>query len=187
MKFRLNTLSLAIVASATLLSTNAFAEGHQTHVQCGSGGPVRNSLGECVLAAGGASVEGCGEVKMMNVSFGADAFFDFNESTLKPAGREKLNQLANDIAPLNVQSVEVVGHTDSIGSESYNQRLSEARARSAANHLVTRGVSAGVISARGMGELQPIAPNRNADGSDNPAGRAQNRRVDVNVVAEKAQ
>jgi OOP family OmpA-OmpF porin len=121
-------------------------------------------------------------VSALNLS--ADAFFDFDKANLKPEGRASLDQLAGEMSSADVQSIDIVGHTDSIGSEAYNQGLSERRAQSAADYLIGRGVNGSLITARGAGELQPIAPNRNPDGSDNPEGRAQNRRVDITVVAQ---
>ena len=115
------------------------------------------------------------------LSLAADANFDFDKSELKPAGRASLDQLVSDMRQVNVSSIDIIGHTDSIGSEEYNQGLSERRAASAANYLVQQGVNPGLISTSGRGELQPIASNATAE------GRAQNRRVDIAVDATRAQ
>jgi OOP family OmpA-OmpF porin len=78
--------------------------------------------------------------------------------------------------------VEVAGHTDAIGTAEYNQGLSERRARAVYDYLTSHGVDASRISGpNGYGETRPIAPNTNADGSDNPEGRARNRRTELNV------
>jgi OOP family OmpA-OmpF porin len=75
--------------------------------------------------------------------------------------------------------VRVDGHTDSVGSTAANQQLSDRRARSVVEYLVAVGVDAGRLHPRGFGEAWPIAPNANPDGSDDPDGRARNRRVEV--------
>jgi len=78
-------------------------------------------------------------------------------------------------------SVVIEGHTDSIGSETYNQRLSERRAEAVRQYLVERGVAASRLETRGYGESQPIAPNTTPEGKDNPEGRALNRRAELKV------
>ena len=78
--------------------------------------------------------------------------------------------------------VEVAGHTDSKGTEPYNQALSDRRARAVYDYLTSHGIDAGRLSGpTGYGETRPIAPNSNEDGSDNPEGRARNRRTELNV------
>ena len=191
MNINLSKLSLGFAASVTLLAASSLAFGQESFVQCSSGGPVKNSYGECVIAAGGAPLPDCLPAQeaaaapapapaptVTGLSLDADVFFDFDRSDLKPAGQSRLSQLASEMSQASVQSVDIVGHTDSIGSEAYNQGLSERRAQSAADYLVGQGVNPGVISARGAGELQPIADNSTAD------GRARNRRVDITVVAQ---
>jgi outer membrane protein OmpA-like peptidoglycan-associated protein len=76
-------------------------------------------------------------------------------------------------------SISIEGHTDSRGDDAYNQRLSLARAEAVKAYLVEKGVAAGRLRTVGLGETRPVAPNANADGSDNEAGRQQNRRVEV--------
>lgn len=111
-----------------------------------------------------------------NTTFGADAFFQFDKAVLKPEARTKLGELASRIQSLvNLDSIVAIGHTDSIGAAAYNQRLSVRRAQSVKNYLVKQGIPAAQIQVQGMGETQPIAPNNTR------AGRAQNRRVDIQV------
>jgi OOP family OmpA-OmpF porin len=74
----------------------------------------------------------------------------------------------------------IVGHTDSIGSDEYNQRLSERRAQAVKQYLVSKGIAASRLSTEGQGEREPIAPNTE-DGKDNPEGRAMNRRAELKV------
>jgi len=197
MKFKLGVAGLGMAASALMLaSTSVVLAQDKTFLNCGTGGAVRDPFGNCLLSLGGSAIPEC--LPMVKapmeprdgstaISLAADATFDFDKSDLKPAAQQSLAQLASDMSQLNVNSVDIVGHTDSIGSEAYNQALSERRAQSAADFMVAQGVNSGLITTRGMGELQPIAPNTNADGSDNPAGRAQNRRVDIAVDATQPQ
>lgn len=102
--------------------------------------------------------------------------FDFNSAALKPQFYPALDQVAGTMAEYNQTVVEVSGHTDSVGSDAYNQRLSEQRAESVTNYLVGKGLMRQRFEVVGMGERYPIASN------DTDAGRAQNRRVEIRVV-----
>lgn len=106
----------------------------------------------------------------------ADTFFDFDKATIKPEGRQILDQVAAQVDTLNLEALIAVGHTDSIGPEQYNQGLSERRANSVKNYLVGKGIPADRIYAEGKGELQPVASNKTRE------GRAQNRRVEIEIV-----
>ena len=124
--------------------------------------------------------DGCaeGDVRSVDVStLSADVSFAVNKSDLRPEARQILDAKAAQIIQLNdvVYDVIVVGHTDSTGSRAYNQGLSERRAASVMNYLISKGVSASVIKAHGEGEDRPIASNKTR------AGRAQNRRVEISV------
>jgi len=102
--------------------------------------------------------------------------FDFNQSTLKPQFYSALNGVASTLGEYNQTMIEVVGHTDSIGSDAVNQRLSEQRAASVAAYLTAQGVQRERIETLGAGKKYPIADN------STEAGRAQNRRVEIRVV-----
>ncbi|MEO8938460.1 MAG: outer membrane protein OmpA [Burkholderiaceae bacterium] len=119
------------------------------------------------------------------VTFAADAFFDFDKSTLKPEGKAKLDDLVSKLGAINLEVIIAVGHTDSIGSVAYNQKLSVRRAESVKAYLVSKGVEANRVYTEGKGKSQPIAPNT-INGKDNPAGRAKNRRVEIEVVGTRA-
>lgn len=110
-----------------------------------------------------------------------DVLFAFNKSDLTGDARAKIRDIAEVLESGRVQNrqVSIEGHTDSIGSDEYNQRLSERRAESVASALDREGVPQSRMQARGFGKKYPIAPNKNSDGSDNPEGRAKNRRVEV--------
>jgi len=109
-----------------------------------------------------------------------DVLFEFGKADLTGEARTKVRSIAD---VLNEQAknrrVAVEGHTDSIGSDAFNQKLSERRAENVANALESAGVSNQRVTVKGYGKRYPVAPNTNPDGTDNPAGRAKNRRVEV--------
>jgi outer membrane protein OmpA-like peptidoglycan-associated protein len=109
-----------------------------------------------------------------------NVLFEFNSARLTADARSKVAHIAT---ALNRQAagrrVSVEGHADAIGSEAYNLILSQNRAESVAREISYAGVSEAHLTTRGYGKKYPVAPNTHADGSDNPAGRAQNRRVEV--------
>lgn len=108
--------------------------------------------------------------------------FDFDKATLRPDGVVILDEAISILGRYPDLRVEVAGHTDSIGSDAYNQGLSERRSRTVYDYLTGHGIDAGrLIGPNGYGESRPIAPNTNPDGSDNPEGRARNRRSELNV------
>jgi len=119
-------------------------------------------------------------VAASKVTFAADAFFDFDKSVLKPEGRAKLDDLVSKIRDVNLEVIIAVGHTDSVGSDAYNQRLSVRRAEAVKAYLVTKGIERNRVYTEGKGEKQPVADNRTA------AGRAKNRRVEIEVVGTRA-
>jgi OOP family OmpA-OmpF porin len=101
--------------------------------------------------------------------------FDFDKATLTPAGKAKVADAARTLKDNPSIHVEVGGHTDSIGSDGYNQRLSERRAKTVAEELTRDGISASRLTVRGYGERKPVADNATE------AGRARNRRVEIVV------
>ena len=113
------------------------------------------------------------------VVFNADAFFDFDKATLKPEGRKLLDQVATQVQTINLETIIAVGHTDSIGSVAYNQKLSERRAAAVKTYLVTKGIDPNRIYTEGKGKSQPVADNKTA------AGRAKNRRVEIEIVGTR--
>ena len=102
--------------------------------------------------------------------------FAYDSATVQPQFQATLDQVAQVLSQYNETYIDVYGHTDSTGSEAYNQDLSERRAQSVASYLESRGVQAARIGTRGFGETQPIAPN------DTEEGRAANRRVEIRIV-----
>jgi OOP family OmpA-OmpF porin len=113
------------------------------------------------------------------VTFAADAFFDFDKSVLKPEGRAKLDDLVGKMSGLNLEVIIAVGHTDSVGSDAYNQKLSIRRSEAVKAYLVSKGVEKNRVYTEGKGEKQPVADNKTAE------GRAKNRRVEIEVVGTR--
>jgi outer membrane protein OmpA-like peptidoglycan-associated protein len=109
-----------------------------------------------------------------------DVLFDFDKSELRPEAAEALGRVAQIIRQRQPREVRIVGHTDSIGTDAYNQALSERRAASVETWLAAHaGSGLPPMQAVGHGEQEPVAPNIRPDGTDNPEGRQQNRRVEV--------
>ncbi len=185
MKLKFNNIALALAASVALAAPAFAADKVVTDPFTK---PVKDPFGKCILSIGGVEHPDCQppapapKPVKMTVSLSADAFFDFDKSNLKPAGKAELDKLVADMkTKVRVDSIDIVGHTDSKGTDAYNQRLSERRANAAKEYLVAQGVPANIIAASGKGESQPVANNATAE------GRAQNRRVDITVDAQGAQ
>ncbi len=113
------------------------------------------------------------------VTFAADAFFDFDKSVLKPEGKAKLDDLVSKMSGLNLEVIIAVGHTDSVGSDAYNQKLSVRRSEAVKAYLVGKGVEKNRVYTEGKGKKQPVADNKTAE------GRAKNRRVEIEVVGTR--
>jgi OmpA-OmpF porin, OOP family len=114
------------------------------------------------------------------VSYNADAFYDFDKATLKPEGKQALDELYSKLGGMNVEVVIAVGHTDSVGTDAYNDKLAIRRAESVKAYLLSKGVEANRVYTEGKGEKQPVADNKTAE------GRAKNRRVEIEVVGTRS-
>ena len=114
------------------------------------------------------------------VTFAADAFFDFNKAILKPEAKAKLDDLTGKLKGISLEVIIAVGHTDAIGGDAYNQKLSVKRAESVKAYLVSKGIEPNRIYTEGKGKKQPVADNKTAE------GRAKNRRVEIEVVGTRA-
>ena len=123
-------------------------------------------------------VESCGTV----ITLEDGVLFDFGKSDIRPDAAHTLSKLATVLNDAKVPAAHIYGHTDSVSDEAFNQQLSEDRANAVSAELKKDGASA-TLDATGYGETKPIAPNENPDGSDNPAGRALNRRVEIFIPA----
>ena len=113
------------------------------------------------------------------VSFAAETLFDFDKSAVKPDGKTALDVLLQKLNGMNTEVIVTVGHTDSVGSNEYNQKLSLRRAEAVKAYLISKGVEANRVYTEGKGETQPLADNGTAE------GRAKNRRVTVEVVGTR--
>ncbi len=114
--------------------------------------------------------------EVIKTSFSTDTLFDFDKSVIKPEGRRALDGLISKLKEVNLEVVIVVGHTDSVGTDAYNQKLGLRRAEAVKAYFISKGVERSRVYTESKGESQPRASNKTA------AGRAQNRRVEVEVV-----
>lgn len=113
------------------------------------------------------------------VTLASDVLFDFDKSVIKPEGRARLDDLVAKVKGVALEVIIAIGHTDSIGSDAYNQRLSVRRSEAVKAYMVSKGIEPNRIYTEGKGKKQPIADNRTAD------GRQKNRRVEIEVVGTR--
>lgn len=209
------TAVVAFSASAQTSTSVSAPKPNSAYVQDGSGNVVQSGFGNCVHTGywtpADATVVGCDGVIAKaaapaptpaqpapapapakpapapakpapvseKVTFATDTFFDFDKAVLKPDGKAKLDDMADKLKGINLEVVIAVGHTDAIGADSYNQKLSVRRAEAVKAYLVSKGIEANRVYTEGKGEKQPVASNKTA------AGRAQNRRVEIEVVGTR--
>ena len=203
--YRIGGLITSIAAGVLFASSAIAYEGGQaneSYVGDSAGQNVMDSSGDCVRTsswkAEDMTIE-CGAeppvvveevvvvpppvVMYEKTTLSTAALFDFDSDVLKEEGKVALHELGDSIKAKDakVVDIDIIGHTDSTGPEDYNQGLSERRAQSVADYLVTEGIDANIIDVSGQGESNPIASN------DTREGRAENRRVDVNVGVEQPQ
>ena len=114
------------------------------------------------------------------MTYAADAFFDFDKAVLKPEGKAKLDDLTSKVKGINLEVIIAVGHTDSVGTDAYNQKLSVKRSEAVKAYLVSKGIEKNRVYTEGKGEKQPVADNKTTE------GRAKNRRVEIEVVGTRA-
>jgi outer membrane protein OmpA-like peptidoglycan-associated protein len=118
----------------------------------------------------------------VKVDLSADVLFDFDRADLKPEAAASLQKVAQVISAYPGTPVSIEGHADGKGNADYNRKLSERRASAVAAWVSgPGGITASRLHTRGFGAERPIAPNKNSDGSDNPEGRAKNRRVEITI------
>ena len=122
--------------------------------------------------------------RSLSMNLSGDVLFDYDKAALKPEAEEALKKVAVVLSQFPESKVTVEGYTDSKGGKTVNMQLSRERAQAVKDWLVrSGGVAIANISVKGFGEQYAIAPNKNADGTDNPLGRALNRRV--SIIVEK--
>src|SRR6476620_7431065 len=127
----------------------------------------------------GAVVERVGEG--IQVTFDSGLLFDFDSDVVRPEARTNLRNLAASLDKYPGSDLLIAGHTDSVGTDAYNLALSQRRSAAAVAYLASQGVDRSRMTARGLGETEPVAPN------DSEAGRSKNRRVEVAIYAGAAQ
>lgn len=120
------------------------------------------------------------QVTSEKVTFAADAFFDFDKAILKPEAKVKLDDMTSKLKDMNLEVIIATGHTDSVGTDEYNQKLSVRRAEAVKAYIISRGIDAKRVFSEGKGEKQPVADNKTKE------GRAQNRRVVIEVVGTRS-
>ena len=164
---------IAVDGSGNCLHTIDFNKAKHGLAECGEG-PAK------VAKPAPAPAPAPKPIVRENISLGAHALFSHDKSSLRPAGAAELDTLAAKLnAYYSLDSINVTGHTDSQGTEAYNQGLSERRAATVKDYLVSKGISANKISTSGSGENTPVASNETAE------GRQQNRRVEISIQARK--
>jgi photosystem I P700 chlorophyll a apoprotein A2 len=147
-----------------------------TVVELGDG--VEVPLGDVVDDLGGKDTD-----EGIEIDLPSGVLFDFNSAAIRPDAEPELEKVAAILGAYAEAEVVLTGHTDGVGSDADNQRLSEQRAESVRDELVQQHqVETARLTTEGKGEKEPVAPNENPDGTDNPAGREQNRRVEVLVL-----
>lgn len=211
---KITTMSLAALMVVSF-SPAVIADSYDdTYWTTSNGKPLKDSSGKCWHAAGGKSqIDGCGtppapepvkevapapvvkpapapkpvapapkpQVFVLRLNESEGANFAFDSAKLSPKATAELDGLVRQVKASRVTPsvISIVGHTDSIGKEAYNQKLSVQRANSVASYLTAKGMNRGAMRVSGMGETKPVASNKSK------AGRAQNRRVDINVQGSR--
>lgn len=135
------------------------------------------------LNAEGSSLTGNQSNLNLDINLSADQLFEFDKANLKPQADVELEKAFSRLKGKSEAVIKVIGYTDGKGSASYNKDLSLRRANAIKTWLETNGYS-NPISVEGKGAADPIAPNTHSDGSDNPEGRAKNRRVEIKVTGK---
>jgi OOP family OmpA-OmpF porin len=178
-------IAMSLVAGSALAFGSAVAQEKPGYVYDTYGKPAKDTWGECVKSvyrqqAAYPECEPSAPVAVKErATLDGKTHFDFDKSNLKPEGRQALDALMDRVKGADIQSVTVVGHTDSVGSDAYNDRLGQRRAETVKGYLVDRGLPASKITTQSAGEAQPVASNQTAD------GRAMNRRAEIEVTGSR--
>ncbi len=136
------------------------------------------------LTAQSSSLSGTETGFNIQINLSSDVLFDFDKAELKPEADSELQKAADIIRQKGKGLIMISGYTDSKGTDAYNKRLSLARAQAVKNWFEAQGLHQN-YQTEGLGAANPVAPNTNDDGSDNPEGRAKNRRVEIIVNKTK--
>jgi len=122
------------------------------------------------------------------ITVAADALFDFNKATLRPEGKAKLDEVVAKAGAIKLEVIIAVGHTDRIGSDAYNQKLSERRAAAVKQYLVSKGIDANRVYTEGKGKKNPVTKPDQCLGKTSPkviACLQPDRRVDIELIGTK--
>jgi OOP family OmpA-OmpF porin len=207
--FAASSAVMAFSATAQVTDVKA-ATPKSAYVQDGRGVVTRNSTGLCWRTAywtPAESVPGCDgplvkaeepkpaaapaapaakpAPQAEKVTFSADTLFDFNKATLKPEGKEKLDDLFLKLFGMQLEVIVAVGHTDTIGSDAYNQKLSVKRAEAVKHYLVEKGVEENRIYTEGKGESSPVVADCKGNRAAQIKCQQPNRRVELEVVGTR--
>jgi outer membrane protein OmpA-like peptidoglycan-associated protein len=174
-------VGLALLAAAAVFASAVPARAQSGDDQAETGEPRVRSLIYRRESLDGAErvAEGGEETTVM---LAADVLFEFDQASLNPQAQTLLGDVAARLGELGPRTVTIAGHTDSHGDDAYNQALSERRAAAVRDALAAHLGDGGAdftFEVAGRGEAEPVAPNENEDGSDNPESRARNRRVEI--------
>lgn len=169
-------------APAESVSSTLSAQGNNLSTQGSSLSAQGNNLSSqgSSLSAQGSSLSGTETGFNIQINLSSDVLFDFDKAELKPEADAELQKAADVIRQKGKGLILITGYTDSKGSDAYNQRLSLARAQAVKNWFEAKGLNQN-YQIKGQGATNPVAPNTHPDGSDNPEGRAKNRRVEIIV------
>lgn len=115
-----------------------------------------------------------------------DILFEFDKASISVNEKDKVENLIHKLKNHKIDRIELIGFTDCFGNKSYNKKLSEQRASYVMNLFIEKGISKGMLASKGMGDSVAAAKNKNADGSDNPNGRAYNRRVEIHINSSES-
>jgi outer membrane protein OmpA-like peptidoglycan-associated protein len=155
----------------------ARAEAERARLEAEQAKQDKNELQQQLFTSISAILETRREARGLIVNL-SDVLFDFNQASLKPGAREKLSKLAGILlAYTGPYHMEIEGHTDAVGSQDYNQKLSEDRAQSVSSYLLRAGITSDrIVAVRGFGKLRPVSTN------ETPEGRQMNRRVEIVIT-----
>ncbi|MFT6389963.1 MAG: OOP family OmpA-OmpF porin [Cellvibrionaceae bacterium] len=201
------TLVSSIALTSVLMSVGASAHVANGALVDGSGNPIKSSYTKCIKVSSGKFFSRCQDIKPkviaaparvaapapkvaaaptktvekveQKISLAGDALFATNSAILTDAGKASVDPVVVGVRALSDYNLSLFGHADSRGNDAYNMSLSESRAQSVADYLVSKGVPASAISVYGRGETEPVTSNASRE------GRAKNRRVDVTVSGTK--
>ncbi|MBR3405636.1 MAG: OmpA family protein [Bacteroidales bacterium] len=163
----------------------AIGAGIGTAVGAGTGAIIGNQMDKKaaeLAALENAQVETVTDVnglKAIKVTFDSGILFDFNKSTLKPEAKQSLDKFAAEMTDMSDTNINVYGHTDNVGTEAANKKVSDQRANAVAKYLTQKGIAKEHIVAEGLSYDFPVADNSTAE------GRAQNRRVEIYISANE--